>query len=155
VAEQLLLLCAGVKYDTLQQEKIIPWVKDSLFGALPNPPRWVDGSGLSRYNLITPRYLSGVLQQLYREQPRERLFSLFPAGGISGTLTDWYRGPDGKPFVFAKSGSMSGVQCLSGYLVAKSGKVLIFSFMHNNFVGSGKPWKTEMQRVLLDIYNRL
>ena len=153
VAEQLLLACAGVKYDTLQQEKIIPWVKDSLFGALPNPPRWVDGSGLSRYNLITPRYLTGVLQQLYREQPRERLLSLFPAGGISGTLTDWYRGPDGKPFVFAKSGSMSGVQCLSGYLLTKTGKVLIFSFMHNNFVGSGKPWKAEMQRFLLELYN--
>ena len=151
VAEQLLLLCAGVKYDTLQQEKIIPWVKDSLFGALPTPPRWVDGSGLSRYNLITPRYLTGVLQRLYREQPHERLFSLFPAGGVSGTLAEWYRGPDGKPFVFAKSGSMSGVQCLSGYLLTKSGKTLIFSFMHNNFVGSAKPWKQEMQRFLLRI----
>lgn len=154
VAEQLLLLCAGVKYDTLQQEKIIPWVKDSLFGANPTPPRWVDGSGLSRYNLITPRYLTDVLQRLYREQPHERLFSLFPAGGVSGTLAEWYRGPDGKPFVFAKSGSMSGVQCLSGYLLTKSGKTLIFSFMHNNFVGSGKPWKQEMQRFLLRIRER-
>lgn len=155
VAEQLLLACAGVKYDTLQQEKIIPWARDSLFGALANPPRWVDGSGLSRYNLITPRYLTGVLQQLYREQPRERLFSLFPAGGVVGTLNGWYSGPDGQPFVFAKSGSMSGVQCLSGYLITKRGKTLIFSFMNNNFTGSGKPWKQEMQRFLLDIHNRL
>ncbi len=154
VAEQLLLVCAGVKYDTLQQEKIIAWVKDSLFGVLPNPPRWVDGSGLSRYNLITPRYLTAVLQTLFREQPRDRLFSLFPAGGVAGTLAEWYRGPDGQPFVFAKSGSMSGVQCLSGYSVTKSGKVLIFSFMHNNFVGNGKPWKQEMQRFLLRLADR-
>lgn len=155
VAEQLLLVCAGVKFDTLQQGKIIAWAKDSLFATLHNPPRWVDGSGLSRYNLITPRYLTGVLQQLYREQPRDRLFSLFLAGGMSGTVAGWYRGPDGKPFVFAKGGSMSGVQCLSGYLLTKKGKVLIFSFMHNNFVGSGKPWKAEMQRLLLEIRDKL
>lgn len=151
VAEQLLLLCAGIKYDTLQTDALIGWVKDSLFAGLPNPPRWVDGSGLSRYNLVTPRYLGSVLRLLYGKHGPERLFPLFPAGGISGTLANWYIGATGKPFVFAKSGSMSGVQCLSGYLRTSSGRVLVFSFMHNNFVGSGKPWKAEMQRILLKI----
>lgn len=154
IAEQLLLVCAGVKFDTLHSKKIINWAKDSLFAGLPNPPRWVDGSGLSRYNLISPAFLTGLLRKLYLEQPRERLFSLFPAGGASGTIQDWYAGPDGKPFVFAKTGSMSGVHCLSGYLLTKRGRVLIFSFMHNNFIGSNKAWKQEMQRLLLEIYLR-
>lgn len=154
IAEQLLMVCAGEKFDTLRQEKIIAWAKDSLFAGLPDPPRWVDGSGLSRYNLISPRFLTALLRQLYLQQNHERLFALLPAGGISGTIEDWYRGPDGRPFVFAKTGSMSGVHCLSGYLVAKSGHVLIFSFMHNNFIGSNKPWKSEMQRLLLEIRQR-
>ena len=152
VAEQLLLVCAGVQFDTLHPEKMIAWAKDSLFAGLPDAPRWVDGSGLSRYNLLTPAFLTALLRQLYLEQPRERLFSLFPAGGASGTIADWYRGPGGKPFVFAKTGTMSGVHCLSGYLVTKKGKVLIFSFMHNNFIGSSKPWKEEMQRLLREIW---
>lgn len=151
IAEQLLLLCAGVKFDTLRQRDIIRWAKDSLFTGFPRPPRWVDGSGLSRYNLITPRYLTSVLQQLYRTQPRERLFSLFPAGGKSGTLEGWYGGPDGNAYIIAKTGSMSGVHCLSGYLLAESGRVYIFSFMHNNFVGSNAVWKKEMERILLKI----
>ena len=154
IAEQLLLVCSGVKFDTLKQAPLMAWTKDSLFAGLPDPPRWVDGSGLSRYNLASPRFLTGLLRKLYLEQPQERLFSLFPAGGVSGTIAEWYAGPDGKPFVFAKTGSMSGVHCLSGYLKTKSGKILIFSFMHNNFTGSNKPWKAEMQRLLRLIWDR-
>ncbi|MBK8922964.1 MAG: D-alanyl-D-alanine carboxypeptidase [Saprospirales bacterium] len=154
IAEQLLLMCAGVKLDTLDEARIIRWAQDSLFAGFPQPPRWVDGSGLSRYNLVSPRFLTTVLRKIYLEQPRERLFSLFPAGGVSGTLENWYAGPEGTPFVFAKTGSMGGVHCLSGYLLAKSGKVLIFSFMHNNFIGSNNAWKTEMQRILRAIRER-
>ena len=151
IAEQLLLLSAGVKFDTLDAGKIIQWVQDSFFSHLAPRPKWVDGSGLSRYNLNTPSTLVQILLQLWREQPQERLFGLFPAGGVSGTIREWYKSPNGKPFVFAKTGTMSGVHCLSGYLVAKSGKVLIFSFMHNNFTEGNKPYKAEMQRFLTEI----
>ncbi len=148
IAEQMLLACAGEKLDYLKQDTIINWMLDSVFTTLPQPPRWVDGSGLSRYNLVSPQDMAQVLLWLWKTQQKERLFSLFPAGGASGTLKNWYAGKDGKPFVFAKTGTMSGVHCLSGYLVCKNGKVLIFSFMHNNFIGSSKPWKLEMERML-------
>lgn len=148
IAEQMLLVCAAQKFDTLEQSRMIQWMLDSALTNLPQRPRWVDGSGLSRYNLISPRDLSLVLLKLWKEQPHEYLMSLFPAGGMNGTVTSWYRGKDGKPYVFAKTGSMSGVHCLSGYILTKRGKTLIFSFMHNNFVGSNKAWKQEMQRVL-------
>ncbi len=154
IAEQMLLVCAGQKFDALRQDTMIKWMLDSVLAGLPQRPRWVDGSGLSRYNLASPRDFAQVLRSLWEEQPRERLLSLFPAGGLNGTVAGWYKGKDGKPFVFAKSGSMSGVQCLSGYLLTKRGKVLIFSFMHNNFVGSGKPWKEEMARILEKIRDR-
>ncbi len=148
IAEQMLLACAGEKFDYLKQDTIIQWMLDSVLTTLPQRPRWVDGSGLSRYNLVSPQDMAQVLLQLWKTQSQERLFSLFPAGGVRGTLENWYAGKDGKPYVFAKTGSMSGVHCLSGYIVCKNGKVLIFSFMHNNFIGSSKPWKLEMQHIL-------
>lgn len=151
IAEQMLIVCAGVKYDTLAQEKIIRWARDTLFAppiTNPQSPRWVDGSGLSRYNLITPRYFAGVLSKLWKEQNHDRLLSLFPTAGAPETTLDWWQPVPTKPWLFAKTGSMSGVQCMSGYLRTKRGKILIFSFMNNNFVGSGKPWRLEMQRIL-------
>lgn len=146
-AEQLLLMCAGERTGYMFQDSIMQL-------SLPQPMRWVDGSGLSRYNLNSPHNQAEVLRRLWKEQTQKHLFSLFPIGGISGTLVDWYKGKDGRPYIFAKSGSMSGVQCLSGYLVTRRGKVLIFSFMHNNFTGPGKPWKMEMQRILEQIRDR-
>jgi D-alanyl-D-alanine carboxypeptidase/D-alanyl-D-alanine-endopeptidase (penicillin-binding protein 4) len=148
IAEQMLLVCASEKLGVLRQDTMIQWMLDSTWRALPQPPKWVDGSGLSRYNLASPRSLAQVLWRLWRTQPKERLFDLFPAGGVSGTVAGWYAGPSGQPYVFAKTGTLGGVHCLSGYIVCRSGKVLIFSFMHNNFVGSSRAWKAEMQRVL-------
>ena len=153
-AEQLLIMSAQKLTQTMRQDSVIRLAVNQLFPPSPTPPRWVDGSGLSRYNLITPRYLANVLRQLYNRMPSEKLFTYFPAGGVDGALKGWYRNPNGTPYVFAKSGSMSGVQCLSGYILTKSGKILIFSFMNNNFVGSGRPWKMAMQEILEGIYNR-
>lgn len=148
IADQLLLVCAEQKLHLLRQDTLIRWMLANPLHDLPQPPRWADGSGLSRYNLFSPNDIAHVLLRLWREQPRERLFSLFPAGGQSGTISNWYRGKNGQPYVFAKTGSMGGVHCLSGYVVRQDGKVLIFSFMHNNFVGSSRDWKMEMQRIL-------
>jgi serine-type D-Ala-D-Ala carboxypeptidase/endopeptidase (penicillin-binding protein 4) len=148
LAEQLLLQCAWLMTDTIRQDLARNRAQKNIFPASPTPPKWVDGSGLSRYNLFTPQFLTSLLHKMYQTQPnKQRLFSLFPAGGISGTIKEWYAGPNGKPFVFAKTGTLSGVHCLSGYLVADSGRVFIFSFMHNNFTGSSRPWRVEMQRI--------
>ncbi|MCS7035534.1 MAG: D-alanyl-D-alanine carboxypeptidase [Saprospiraceae bacterium] len=149
LAEQLLLMCADQRWGVFQTDTLIRWLLDSVWVGLPQRPRWVDGSGLSRYNLISPQTLVHVLARLWRQQPRERLFDLFPAGGRDGTLAHWYAPAPGEvPWLFAKTGTLSGVHCLSGYLVARSGRVLIFSFMHTNFVGSSSPWKREMERLL-------
>jgi serine-type D-Ala-D-Ala carboxypeptidase/endopeptidase (penicillin-binding protein 4) len=147
-AEQLLLLCARQKFDTLWQKPIKQWVLDSILPTLLHPPKWADGSGLSRYNLMTPQSATHVLLHLWRKVPKARLFDLLPAGGVSGTIANLYAGRDGKPYVYAKSGSMGSVYCISGYVVCKSGKVLIFSFMHNNFYSPNQPWKSQIQQIL-------
>jgi serine-type D-Ala-D-Ala carboxypeptidase/endopeptidase (penicillin-binding protein 4) len=148
VADQLLLVCAEQRLRVMRQDTLIRWMLQNPLHGLPQPPRWADGSGLSRYNLFSPHDVAHVLQLLWREQPRERLLALFPAGGRSGTIANWYAGKDGQPYVFAKTGTLGGVHCLSGYVLRHDGKLLIFSFMHNNFVGSSREWKQEMQRLL-------
>ena len=146
-------MCSEVLFDTIDIGRLIDTVQNQLMPGLPDRFRWVDGSGLSRYNLFTPRSLVHILALLRQKYPQERLFDLFPAGGQSGTVKKWYAGPDG-PFVYAKTGTMSNKHCLSGYLLCKSGRLLIFSFMHNNYPKNSRPYKEEMQRILLDIHKR-
>lgn len=150
LAEQLLILGSSTLSDTLNSKRTRDFVLDTLLSDLKQQPRWVDGSGLSRYNLFTPESIVQVLQKMYREIPRERLFDFFPKGGVSGTLEDWYPG-DPKPYIIAKTGSLGNNHCVSGYLLTKSGKTLIFSFMNNHFRQSSSEVKKRMQRIFEEV----
>ena len=66
-----------------------------------------------------------------KEIPLQNLLDYFPVGGETGTLKSWYA--NDKPFVYAKSGTLSNNYSLSGYLVTKKGKILIFSYMNNHY----------------------
>ncbi len=132
IAEQLLMLSASEISDTLSMNIAITHTLANLLPSLPQQPRWVDGSGLSRYNLFTPQSMVYVLERLFVEVPTERLFKIFPSGGVSGTLDNWFDGT-ATPYIFAKSGSLGNNYCLSGYVLTKSGKTVIFSFMNNHF----------------------
>ncbi|WP_020596720.1 D-alanyl-D-alanine carboxypeptidase/D-alanyl-D-alanine-endopeptidase [Spirosoma panaciterrae] len=116
------------------------------------PARWVDGSGLSRYNLFTPNVLIDLLGRIYATVPQQRLFALLPAAGQSGTLRSLSM--PGKPYVFAKSGSMTGVYNLSGYVLVRSGKVLYFSIMHNNFTQTVSEMRRRTGELLKEIHEK-
>jgi D-alanyl-D-alanine carboxypeptidase/D-alanyl-D-alanine-endopeptidase (penicillin-binding protein 4) len=152
IAEQLLLLCSWQRTGLLNTEQAIEHAEKNYLTGLPDELKWVDGSGLSRYNLVTPRSLVEVLNRIQQLVPRQRLFGIFPAGGVSGTLKSNYRNGSGSPYVFAKTGTLRHNHSLSGYLVTKKGKLLIFSFMHNNYTGSMNALRKEMERVLLQVY---
>ncbi|MCX2720298.1 D-alanyl-D-alanine carboxypeptidase/D-alanyl-D-alanine-endopeptidase [Lentiprolixibacter aurantiacus] len=147
LAEQLLLMVSNELSDSLSTDLARKYILSMSLSDLPQMPRWVDGSGLSRYNLFTPESMVHVLTKLYRQIPRQRLFDLFPAGGESSTLKDWFPG-DSKPYIFAKSGTLGNNYNLSGYLITKKGKVLIFSFMNNHFRKPSAEIKTHMQEFL-------
>jgi D-alanyl-D-alanine carboxypeptidase/D-alanyl-D-alanine-endopeptidase (penicillin-binding protein 4) len=146
IAEQLLLLSSSVLSDTLSGRKVREYILNTQLSDLKQPPRWVDGSGLSRYNLFTPESMVAVLSKMYTDIPEKQLFDYFPAGGVGGTLEDWYGG-DPDPYIYAKSGSLGNVYCLSGYLRTKSGKTLIFSFMNNHFKQPTSEVKQQMERI--------
>ncbi|PWJ42277.1 D-alanyl-D-alanine carboxypeptidase/D-alanyl-D-alanine-endopeptidase (penicillin-binding protein 4) [Sediminitomix flava] len=146
LAEQLLIHSAHEKLGVLSSEKMIQYVSDSLFNFLPSPVRWTDGSGLSRYNLNTPENFVGILSDLYKDFDQDYLFQFFPIGGVRGTLKNYYKSE--KPFVYAKTGTLSNNHCLSGYLITAKGKVLVFSFMHNNYLYSSTEIKGGINEVL-------
>jgi D-alanyl-D-alanine carboxypeptidase/D-alanyl-D-alanine-endopeptidase (penicillin-binding protein 4) len=132
LAEQILIMASFTISDTLSSERMREYILGNQLKDLKQKPRWVDGSGLSRYNLFTPTSLVQVLTKLFNEIPRERLFNLFPVGGESGTLKKYYSGTV-KPYIYAKSGTVGNNYSLSGYLITNSGKTLIFSFMNNHY----------------------
>ncbi len=152
IAEQLMLLCASQFSDTLLTENSIAYATKTLLSDLPDAPVWVDGSGLSRYNLFTPRSIVRLLQKIYATVPQDRLLSIFPAGGQSGTIKNFYKADT--PYVFAKTGSLSNVHCLSGYVITKKRNVMLFSFMHNNYVIPSSDIKREMEKVLRLIWEK-
>ena len=150
VAEQLLLMCASVLSDSLNTEIAIDHVKERYFRAMPDEPVWKDGSGLSRYNLFTPRFITALWEMLYRENEESVLFPLLAVGGRRGTLRNWYKGE--VPYIYGKTGTLSNNHCLSGFLKTKKGKTLIFSFMNNNYPGTSGPIKMEMEQILREIH---
>lgn len=149
IAEQLLMACAGVLSDTLQPEVAIRYMLSHELSDLPDKPEWVDGSGLSRYNLFTPRTLVALWRKIAAKVPRERLFPLLVTGG-KGTLKNLYK--TSPPSIYGKTGSLSNNHCLSGFLLTKSGKTLIFSFMNSNFAQPTSEIRQHMQDILLRIY---
>ena len=134
-AEQILLMASGLSSDTLSTKAVIDRMQEEVFHNWQDAPVWVDGSGLSRYNMFTPRSMIRLLKVLREEIGEERLFALLPAGGVSGTLKNWY-GVEKKPYIFAKTGTLSNNHSLSGYLKTKSGKTLLFCIMVNHYAHS-------------------
>ncbi|MDX5437270.1 MAG: D-alanyl-D-alanine carboxypeptidase, partial [Pontibacter sp.] len=152
LAEQLMVLCSGKLSDTLSVEKSIKYVLDNYLQDLPDKPVWVDGSGLSAMNMFTPRSIIALLQKLQQERPNERLLPLLAVGGRPGTFRSIYKAE--VPFVFGKSGTLAHVHNQSGYIRTKSGKLLLFSFMNNNFKESSDEIRQEMVRIMTEIHEK-
>lgn len=148
LAEQIIYLCAATRGDTLNSSRVLHYMTENHLKDLPSAPIWRDGSGLSRYNLFTPRSIVFLLEKIKKEMPEDTLLSLLPAGGVDGTLLNWYKSETGEPYVFAKTGTFSNNHSLSGFIRTNSGKLLTFSFMHNNYSSSSVPVKLEIEKTL-------
>lgn len=152
IAEQILLNIAASNGMEMNTSVVIDHVIKNYLSDLPDKVQWVDGSGLSRQNLFTPRSMVRLCEKIYDEVGDEnRLFDLLPQGGKTGTLKNLYKSE--KPFVFAKTGSLSNNHNLSGFLLTGKGKKVIFSFMNNNYTRPTAEVRSEMERILTFINN--
>ncbi len=149
IAEQLLLQTGLKMTKIMNSSSAIDTIQKKYFLNKSNLPKWVDGSGLSHYNLMNPTFVNGLLVDMWKQHGSQKIIPFFPAGGLQGTLKSWYRNKEGKlPYVFAKTGTISNVYCLSGYLITNSNKPVAFSIMVNNFLGGSTPIKKEIETLL-------
>ncbi len=154
IAEQLLLVCSAVKFKTLNADSVIAYSKAHYLNDLPDVPQWADGSGLSRFNLFTPRSIIMLLCKISDEMKNDSLLhSLMPAGGVVGTIKSAYKTDNGQPFVWAKTGSLLNNHNQSGYLITRKGKRLAFSFMNNNFTRPSREIRDEMVRIITYVHD--
>lgn len=108
---------------------------------------YMDGSGLSRSNHVTPISQVKFLTSLMDEKFYKTYFNSLPIGGQSGTLKGMFVG-EGNGQVFAKTGTLNKVKTLAGYLKTNSGRTLVFSLMVNNYAGSVGQVKSKMETIL-------
>lgn len=156
LAEQTLLLCsAQLGHDTLSIMRTIQHVRrQGWLRPLPDSVAWVDGSGLSRQNLNTPRNQVALLLELHRLLPEPRLFDLLAAGGRQGTLRRAYRDPQ-QLWFWGKTGTLTNNHNLCGYLRTRSGRLLAVSFLNNNHLAETGVIRREMERILTLVRERL
>lgn len=111
--------------------------------------RFADGSGLSRENRLTPRFLVGLLQYMRTESDCAGPFvNSLPIAGVDGTLRKRMLDSCAAGCVRAKTGFLTGVSTLSGY-VDRNGQVLCFSIMMNGFGGSADPMRELQNRACI------
>ncbi|MFY0687390.1 MAG: D-alanyl-D-alanine carboxypeptidase [Cyclobacteriaceae bacterium] len=146
LAEQLLINARLVKGFNTESE-YFEYLQNTTFQNLPDPLIIEDGSGLSRYNMNTPRNFVKILENIYFQLSWDEITTIFPNGGVSGTIKNWYGGTT-RPYVFAKTGTLRHNHCLSGFIVTDSGRELIFSFMNNHYINGTTEVKEFMQQTL-------
>jgi len=112
-----------------------------------------DGSGLSRFNAITPRHITAILNYIDHSSGAEVFKQSLPTAGGAGTLHVFSeeKFPDG--MLRAKSGSMTRVRCYAGFLKTKSEKELIFAIMLNNFSCSQPEAIKKIENFLVELSN--
>jgi D-alanyl-D-alanine carboxypeptidase/D-alanyl-D-alanine-endopeptidase (penicillin-binding protein 4) len=148
-AEQTLLMASNEFLGYMSDRNMIDTLMKTEFKGMPDKPVWVDGSGLSRYNLLSPADFVWLLDKLRKEFSIERIKAILPTGN-AGTLTNYYTSLNGK--IFAKTGSLSGQLALSGYLYAKSGKLLLFSALVNNHNMEAPKVRRQIEKYLLGVW---
>ena len=100
-------------------------------GVDPNPYNIADGSGLSLYNYVSAEMLVALLGYAWRnESIREHLLPSLPVAGYDGTLQKRMIGTEGEGNVKAKTGSVTGISSLAGYLTTVNGHVLAFAIIN-------------------------
>ncbi len=147
-AEQTLLMASNEKLGYMSDGEMIAYLLNTDLKDIPQKPKWVDGSGLSRYNLFTPKSFVYLLNKMKNEFDWERIKNILPTGG-EGTLSSYYKTEKG--FIYAKTGTLSNNCALSGYLITKNNKLLIFSVLANNYQTGATPVRRAVEEFLKNI----
>jgi D-alanyl-D-alanine carboxypeptidase/D-alanyl-D-alanine-endopeptidase (penicillin-binding protein 4) len=108
----------------------------------------VDGSGLSRYNLTSPNIIIRLLTDMYtRDSLFETFYTSLPIAGKDGTLSERMKGTSAEGNLRAKTGTLSGVTALSGYVKSADGEMFAFSILMNNYPTGARMYRRVQDRI--------
>lgn len=144
-AEQTLLMASNEHLGYMSDEDMIDTLLKTDLKDIPQRPKWVDGSGLSRYNLFTPNDFVYLLGKIKNEFGFDRIKNILATGG-EGTLKSYFK--KGAGFIYAKTGTLSNNCALSGYLITKKNKFLIFSVLTNNYITGATPVRRAVEKYI-------
>ena len=150
-AEQTLLMASNEVLGYMNYDSIINYILTHDLKDLPQKPQWVDGSGLSRYDLFSPDDFVFLLNKMKNDFGLERLKNILATGG-AGTLKLYYKKDAG--YIFAKTGTLNNNCALSGYLITKKNKLYIFSILANNYTGGATPIRKAVEKFLTEVRDK-
>lgn len=145
IAEMLFRTIALERYGTGRPDSAAAAVSAQIasWGAAPNEAIVRDGSGLARYDYVSPRTIVHVLDAMRRAPTFSIYYNALPIAGVDGTIANRMKGTPAANNVHAKTGTVAQSRSLSGYVTTSDGHMLIFSFLSNNFTVSNR----EIERV--------
>ena len=92
-----------------------------------------DGSGLSRYDYLTPETIVRVLEVMSRDTSFQVFYDALPIAGVDGTLANRMKGTHAEANARGKTGFVAQARSLSGYVTSADGRLLIYSVLCNNW----------------------
>jgi D-alanyl-D-alanine carboxypeptidase/D-alanyl-D-alanine-endopeptidase (penicillin-binding protein 4) len=122
----------------------------SAHGMNTSTYRQSDGSGLSRFDIIPPDQLTNLLISVRSEPWFQAWYNALPIAGnadrfTGGTLRSRMRNTPAANNVHGKTGSLTGVSALSGYVTSADGRKLVFSVIENNYLASAASVRTQVE----------
>ncbi|GAC1388295.1 MAG: hypothetical protein NVSMB31_02060 [Vulcanimicrobiaceae bacterium] len=120
-------------------------------GINPDGVEVSDGSGLSQYDRISPHDLVTILQSDWKSPNRDIVLDALPLAGVRGSLKTVYKNTPAEKNVFAKTGSMSKVRTISGYLRTQHHGTVTFSFMLDDWLED----TTALTKIRADLFSRI
>lgn len=140
----------GTRAQAIAEEQAV-W---AMHGISAHGVNIVDGSGLSRDNRLTARFLGDINRRMLGDEFGDEFLSLFPLAGMHGTMRNFLVDTPLEGRVAMKTGSMKGVQSYSGYLLDEEGRPThLLVFIANGFKCSRQALKNDIQRLLLELFD--
>lgn len=110
--------------------------------------RIADGSGLSRYNLTSPAAVLTLLRAMHADDRHfPAFYASLPIAGVDGTISRRMRGTPAEGNLRAKTGSLSAVSTLSGYVRTRDNEMLAFSILMQNFPRGASAYRSVQDRI--------
>ena len=145
IAESIVMMSSGKGSIDFNIEKQIKNFQKMEFSKWESKIFWVDGSGMSRYNLLNTEFILSVLSKIHEIMGKQEIVNLFP---------NYFSKYDKIGSVFAKTGTLKNNRCLSGYIY-KGEKIYIFSFMVGNHNSNLSELNSFFKDILLKISKKL